>query len=259
MARPFILGAVLAGFTLVAAPALALGPDTYAARKVEVPAFLGSIRMTVDPAATGITVSGTGDPAKLREVRVALNGDALRIERPLPREIIQQGDDKDDEPKLTLTVPRGTAVSLASFVGRFAANDGLSALSIRDRLAAEITVGDVGTVALQSNGAANIKLGDVSGPVSLDISGASSVRAGKVGGPLQVSIAGMGSVVVGRVESPVSLSIDGMGSIDIKGGRADPLNVAISGAGSVTFDGTAVNPSVRKSGLSSVSIGGKSY
>lgn len=251
--------ALALGVLSAAAPALALGPDSYAARTLQFPEFFGTVEVTVDPAATAVTVTGTGDPAKLKEVTVSLSGDTLRIARPIPDGPKTIDMEKDDQPVLRLTVPAGTSVALGDYLGGFTAGDGLSALALDSGLAARLTLGRIGSVAVTARGAVQMTLAEVTESLDIDLRGAGQMDIGSTSGPVRIDIRGMGNVDVGRVQGPVAIAIAGAGMVAVDAGRADPLSVTVSGLARVAFEGEAVNPAVSKTGLASVSIAGRSH
>ena len=275
---------------LAAAPALAFGPQTYTTRAVTVDGFLGTVTVTVDPAATGTTVAVSGTERWLREVTVREEGGRLIVEqRDRPRN--NRMDDRTDWLDVRLTVPTGAALTIDDHIGIGQIGDLAGPLTIENFVAGTITAGTVarleadvtgsgdvtvaaadetdvdvagsgdvevgrvnGPLSVDVAGSGNVTTGDVAGPLSVDIAGSGNVTTGTTRGKVVVEIAGSGEVQVASVDGPVDLSVSGSGNVELDGGTADPFTVGVSGSGSVTMKGNARNQTINRSGSGTVRI-----
>lgn len=172
---------------------------------------------------------------------------------------------------LTLSVPRGTALSVDGFVGDATIGDTMGALDFTAH-ATRSKIGKVQRAQIQLEGAGEVNLAEVKGPLKLEIDGSGRLNVGDVQsldaelngsgkatigavqGALDLDIAGSGNLTATKVVGPVDIDIAGAGSVKIADGYADPFKVDIAGAGDVFFGGTAVNPSIDAFGAGKVKI-----
>ncbi|MFM2045382.1 MAG: hypothetical protein RLY86_3958 [Pseudomonadota bacterium] len=93
-----------------AAPALAFGPERFAADTVEVRNLLGTLTITVQEGADGITARAEGrDKDLLARLRITGSGNSVVIDMDLPQgEERELNLDDDRTPQVELTVPAGT-------------------------------------------------------------------------------------------------------------------------------------------------------
>lgn len=181
----------------------------------------------------------------------------------------------EDYPKLVITAPRGTNVSLDSVVTLLSAGDIGGDVTV-DEGHVEGEIGDVKSADINIHGSADLKLGDVaekldigihgSGDViagsaeilAIAIHGSGDIRTGDIAGGAEVRISGSGDVILGHVGGPGSFAIHGSGDIksgDVKSGA----DISTHGSGDVSLASVAgkTTVSIHGSGDSIIS-GGRS-
>jgi len=261
---------------------MSFGPQTYAVEEFDVDGFVGSIELVVEDR-SDIEISAQGPADRMERFEVEESGD--RVEVSYRERDFSWNDwstwlgwwrdtnfDPDDYPVVTVRLPAGTPIDVEGMTGDFVAGDLNSALSFGGAGAVDAMIGNVRSVDLSVAGAADIRLGNVSGvadisvsgagdvdvgsaeSVSLSVHGAGDVSFGDVRGGLEISISGRGDVDVASVNGPVDISLAGSGDVLIESGYASSFDVSIAGAGDVTFRGTAVNPDVSIAGAGDVYI-----
>ncbi|MBU6297607.1 MAG: DUF2807 domain-containing protein [Alphaproteobacteria bacterium] len=199
-------------------------------------------------------------------------------------------DDKN-KIKITLTVPRGSAITAKHMFGDLVVGD-LDGKVWVETASGDVRIGRVSEATVKAVGSGDIQIGAVNGPLDLNIAGSGDVKVtsaagarvsiagsgdtvlGAINGPLKADIAGSGDLSIDSVAGPVVLSIAGAGDTRIHSGHADPLKVSIVGAGDLEFGGEAVDPQIsaigsgdvwlksysgklNSSGMASVRVGGK--
>lgn len=241
--------AILAG-----APALA-APRDFTADSVRVENIVGTVQVTVDPAARSVTAEVTGQPHWVDTVRLDQAGGTLSV--------VQEAQsrrgrlDKDDMVTVLLTLPPGTALAMGNLVGEARVGDLDGPLRLQGSGAAEVEVGRVASAELDLSGAGDVTLGEVRGRLRGSLSGAGSVEVGPVRGEVRLDVSGFGDVEVEAVQGPVTVQLSGVGDVHIKGGHTPMLVASASGVGNVRFDGTADDYRADHSGLGSIRINGK--
>ncbi|MEM9170897.1 MAG: hypothetical protein AAGC56_14750 [Pseudomonadota bacterium] len=120
--------------------------------------------------------------------------------------------------------------------------------------ASRLVVGNVGAF-LNANvsGDADLLTGDLA-EGDIAIAGPGDVTVGDVDGPLDISIAGRGVLQVARLLGALDARIAGPGRVAVQRGRADPMKATIDGRGEIDFAGTAVSPTLRLYGRSTVRV-----
>lgn len=163
----------------------------------------------------------------------------------------------EDYPRLVITAPRGTNVSLDSVVTLLNAGDIGGDLALK-KGHVEGEVGNVQSADINIHGSADLKVGAVADALEISIHGSGDVISGSAS-LLNVSIHGSGDVRVGDVDGAAAVQINGSGDVNIGDvGGATDLNV--HGSGDITTG--AVNGgadiSVHGSGdISLASVAGK--
>lgn len=253
MLKSFLLATAL---TLTALPALAFGPQDYAAKEVTVKGVVGRLSVKVDSGASKVTASVTGPDRWLSLVEVRQEGGDLIIrQKESSRNWRTSG--KDDWIDVQITVPVGTKLEIDDFSGEGVVGDLRGAFSIDGMNSGKLSVGHVSTASVGIDGSGDVALGDVDRDVSLEINGSGSIATGRTAGNTALEINGSGEITLAHANGPINAEINGSGDIRIKSGVADPLAVEINGSGSLLLDGVARNQSVEQSGSGSVKVTGR--
>lgn len=243
--------------TLTALPALAFGPQDYAAREVTVQDVVGRLEVKVDAGASKVTASVTGPDRWVQLVEVTKEGDDLVIhQKDSPRD--RRWRDKDDWVTVTLTVPAGTKLEIDGFTGEGTVGDLRGALSVGGMNSGTLNVGRVSTASIGIDGSGDVKLGDVDRDIEVEINGSGSVVTGRTSGKTALEINGSGEITLAQANGAINAEINGSGDIRIQSGVADPLAVEINGSGSLLLDGVARNQSIDQSGSGNVRVTGRS-
>ncbi len=180
-----------------------------------------------------------------------------------------------DFPKLVISVPQGTDVSLDSAVTLLSAGD-IGGNVLVDEGHVEGEIGNMKAADINIHGSADLKLGNVaeklnigihgSGDVitgsadilAIAIHGSGDVRTGDIAGSANVRISGSGDVTLGHVGGPGSFEIHGSGDIrsgDVKSGA----DISTHGSGDVSLASVAGKTTVSIHGSGdSVINGGRS-
>lgn len=251
--KPLLLATAL---TLSALPALAFGPQDYAAREVTVKGVVGRLEVKVDSSANKVTASVTGPERWLSLVDVRQEGDDLVIsQKQTSRSWRMSG--KEDWIDVRITVPAGTKLEIDEFTGEGKVGDLRAAFSIDGMNAGKLSVGHVSTASVGIDGSGDVVLGDVDRDVDLEINGSGSIVTGRTAGKTELQINGSGEITMAHANGPITAEINGSGDIRIQSGVADPLAVEINGSGSLLLDGIARNQSLEQSGSGSVKVTGR--
>lgn len=249
-----LASSLLISSLLATAPALAFGPERFAAKAVEIDGVYGSVTVVVDPAARDVTIGAGGSAKWLPSVAVSKSGDTVRLEqKDRPRNMNDRN--RDEQITVNVVVPPGTALLIDDQVGDSRIGDLNGPLTFKNMQSGKVRAGSVTTAQVGITGSADVVVGDVAGPAKVAISGSGDVELGKVAGGVDVAVSGSGDIKVGAVDGAVAVSISGSGDVEIGPGRADPLRVDISGSGDVRVAATVVNQTIRNSGSGSVRIG----
>lgn len=253
MLKPFLLATAL---TLTALPALAFGPQDYAAQEVTVKGVVGRLSVKVDKGASKVTASVTGPERWVSLVTVRQEGNDLVIsQKDSSRNWRTSG--KDDWIEVEITVPVGTKLEIDEFSGEGTVGDLRGAFSLDGMNSGKLSVGHVSTASVGIDGSGDVALGDIDRDVSLEINGSGSISTGRTAGNTALEINGSGEITLAHTNGPINAEINGSGDIRIKSGVADPLAVEINGSGSLLLDGVARNQSVEQSGSGSVKVTGR--
>lgn len=242
--------------SLTALPAAAFGPESFQAREVKVKNVFGRLDVTVVEGAGSVEARVTGPQKRLDEVTVRMERGVLVIDQDRPRREFSLRD-RDDMIQVTLTVPAGTALTVADFIGEGQVGDLRGPLTLDDMHDGRFTAGDVSTAKIAIAGDADITLGRVDRDLATTIKGDGHIRSGATTGKVEVKIHGDGEVDLARVQGSLAISIHGRGNIDVAEGRIDPLAVSIVGDGDVTVKGTVGQPSISRIGGGKVTVNGQ--
>lgn len=258
------------------------GPQTYAVEEFDVDGFVGTIELIVEDRGD-IEISARGPADRMDQFEVDESSD--RVEVSYHERDFRWNDwstwlgwwhntnyDPADYPFVTVRLPAGTPVDVEGMTGDFTAGDLNSALSFGGAGAVDASFGNLRSMDLAVAGAADVRVGDVSGLAEISVTGSGDVTVGsaenaaitirgsgdvsfaEVRGGLDLSISGRGNVDVASVNGPVDIRVAGSGDVDIEGGYASSFDVSISGSGDVAFRGMAVNPDVSIAGSGNVYI-----
>lgn len=172
---------------------------------------------------------------------------------------------------ITVTVPRGTDVTVEDLVGNATIGDTMGNLHF-EAAASRAHIGKVAKASVSLGGSGRIDIASVEGQLNLDVGGAGKIMVGPTGsvkadiagsgdatfgpiaGGLSLDIAGSGDVTATHVNGPVRVEIAGSGTVRIADGIANPLHVEIMGAGNLYFGGVAIDPHIEAVGSGSVHI-----
>lgn len=212
--------------------------DASGARKVEVEAGAGSLRVEGKPGLRQVQVTGTARSSSqqfLNQIRLIAErrGDVVFIKADMPDDNWRSGSDYNYSAALDLViqVPQGLSADIADGsgdaevlnVGSLEASDGSGNFSV---------IGAAGTVHI-TDGSGNLKIENVGGDVSVsDGSGEIDVR--NVTGSFTVESDGSGGIYATDVRGSVIVENDGSGGIDVnKVGR--DFRVDNKGSGDIEY------------------------
>lgn len=234
------------------------GPQRFDGSKLTVRDVIGEVRVTVDPSATGVTITidAVAEEFPLLSARATDGGVLIARSRP-PEKTRRDWKVEDNDVTITVTLPRGTAIHVDDMIGKLEVGDLDGDLTADIRAAADIRTGRLTSARIDVAGAAGIHTGDIAGKLDLNIAGAGDVDIGTVRQGADIRIAGFGNVDVAGVKGPVSVRVGGVGDVDLNNGEVDMLDISVSGLGSVSFEGEARDRRINTSGLASVKVNGK--
>ncbi len=250
--------------------------QSFQAKRVQIDALAGNLKVLVANDYPGIDVSLAGSQEMIQKIRLSTSGDAVV----LAMEGVE-GDWWDDmwnwsssapgDLRVTITVAPGTPLKVDNYIGDAEIGDLEAALKMNTS-GGRVRAGNVTRADVAIAGSGDIILGRVAGDLDASIAGSGSVKTGdaqsadieiagggevKVGavsGDFDVDIAGSGEVYAVSVNGKVNIDVAGSGDVRIDGGVADPFKVDIAGSGDVRFGGTANNPDVSVMGSGNVWI-----
>lgn len=122
----------------------------------------------------------------------------------------------ENETKLTVGVPKGSAVRVGGVQGK--------------------------TV-----------IGDTEGPLHASVLGGEDIKAGKVG-DATLSVQGSGDINVSAVNGNLSMNVQGSGDIRVKNGSVNQLSANVMGSGDARFDGEAVDANLSVMGSGDIDV-----
>ena len=252
---------------------------SFAAGKVVVDGFYGTLTITTAAAGAPVTVRATGKPEIMKrlDIRQDANGVLIRMESQSkttwwPWSALDWSHERADDVALTIGAPKGTEFDMDDVFGRVSAGDLDAPLRFGGAGGGTAKFGNVTRARIEVAGSMDVALGNSQGPVDIEIAGSGTARMGSatkarleiagsgeffvgaISGGLDAQVSGAGDATIESVNGPVSLDLSGSSKVVIKAGRADPFKVEISGSGDVDFGGEAVNPDVSISGSGSVAV-----
>ncbi len=264
------------------APALAditVGPLTFDAQSLRVEDLQGTLNVEVSTTSPRFSVLIEGDSDKVESIEVRTEGNVLVIKqegrRLRIRDLLFLGFFRfiEDHPKVSVSVPPGTPLTVLDFSGEIRAGDLDAPLELDGDGSVKGRVGNVTEAEIDLSGSGELELGRVAGPLYLDLSGStdvrvasagsatidssgsSDVRIGPIGGGLRINVSRSAKVEVESVDGEVSIRSSGSSDINIRGGQADSFAVRVSGSADISFAGNAHNPDINASGSADVRIG----
>ena len=256
-----------------------VGPLRFSAESLRVVDLRGTLNIEVTTANRQFSVVIDGDEDNVDGFKVRTEGNVLVIEqegRSLRlRDILTFGFFRflEDNPKVTVSVPPRTPLTVDNFVGEIRAGDLDAPLALEGRGSVKGRIGNVTEAEIDLSGSAEIALGKVSGRLGLELSGSSDIRVvssgtanidvsgstdvqiGPINGGLNIHSSGSTKISVASVRGDVSIRSSGSSDINIDGGQADTFLVKVSGAANISFAGNASNPDIDVSGSASIKIG----
>lgn len=234
------------------------GPMHFDGSALTVHDVLGEVKVNVDPAAKGLTVTieAKKDEYVLLSAK-AENGGVTVSRARSPENRKGNWKYEDGDVLVTITIPTGGSIRIDDLIGKLEVGDLDGALSANIRSAADIRAGRLSQAHVDIAGAGSIHVGDIAGKLDLNIAGAGDVDVGTVRQGADIRVAGFGNVDVAGIQGPVSVTVGGVGDVTLKDGKVDRLDVTVSGVGSVSFDGEAAERHINSSGLASVHVNGK--
>lgn len=234
--------------------------EAYAASRVVIDNFVGTLTVETVPDGAEVSLSITANDGQRDLLPVRLDGDTLTIVwegRPDRRAAFfefwrDHGDanlrEIDRYPTLVLRAPAGVALEIDDIVGRWTVGDRTGPLVFTaergsgtigtTRIAELVVVGD-GTInagavteSLEANipGSGRIEVASAA-TAELTLSGSGGLRIGDIAGALTATISGSGDVVAGAADI-AQLILSGSGEIAI-GAVARSLTASISGSGRI--------------------------
>ncbi len=146
------------------------------------------------------------------------------------------GSSGQNEVKITVKVPKGTAVDLTDVDGRINIGDTEGALRLSMGGVSNICVGRIGKLRARLSGSSNMEIRHVIGDVNIDVSGSGSIIIhGGLASQLDINLSGMGTVRFDGSAQDADLSVSGMGRIDVAWVTNCPRR-SKSGMASITVD-----------------------
>lgn len=125
-------------------------------------------------------------------------------------------DGGENETKLTVGVPKGSAVRIGGVQGK--------------------------TV-----------IGDIEGPLHASVLGGEDIKAGKVGDST-LYVQGSGNINVSAVNGNLSMNVQGSVDIRVKNGSVNQLSASVMGSGDARFDGEAVDANLSVMGSGDIDV-----
>lgn len=129
---------------------------------------------------------------------------------------ISTGGGGENETKVTISVPKGSAVRVGGVQGK-------------------------------------TTIGDTEGPLQASVLGGDDIRAGKVG-DATLSVQGSGDINVKSVNGNLSMNVQGSGDIRVKNGSVRQLSANVMGSGDARFDGEAVDANLSVMGSGNIDV-----
>ncbi len=250
--------------------------QTFQAKRVQIDALVGNLKIIVQKDYPGINVTLAGSGEMIQKIRLSTSGDAMVMSMEG-----MEGDWWDnmwdwssvspEDLSVTIIVATGTPVKVDNYIGDAEIGDIEAALKMNTS-GGEVRAGRVASADVAIAGSGDIVIGPVAGDLDASIAGSGSVRSGDVhsadveiagggevrvgqaNGDINIDIAGSGEVYAISVNGKVDIDVAGSGDVRIDGGVADPFKVDIAGSGDVRFGGTANNPDVSVLGSGDVWI-----
>lgn len=274
--------AAAAAVLALTAPALAdttVGPLTFDAQSLRVEDLHGTLNVEVNTTSPRFSVVIEGDEDKVESIEMRTEGSVLVIKqkgrRLRIRDILFLGFFRflEDHPRVSVSVPLGTPLTVLDFSGEIRAGDLAAALVFDGDGSSKGRIDNVTSADIDLSGSGQFELGRVAGRLDLDLSGSSDIRVasagsatidssgssdvriGPIGGGLRINVSGSAKVEVESVNGEVSIRSSGSSNIDIRGGQADTFAVRVSGSADVSFAGNAHNPDITASGSADIRIG----
>lgn len=256
---------------------------SFAATKVTVDGYRGTLTITTAAPGAPISVRASGKPELMKrlDVRTDASGVLIRLEARdqtvwWPWSALDWSNERTSDIALTIGAPKGTEFDMDDIAGRVSAGDLDAPLRFGGVGGGSAKFGKVTRARVEVAGSMDVSVGDSQGPLDVEIAGSASVSAGAatqvrlemagsgeftaatISGGFDADIAGSGDSTIGSVNGPVSLDMAGSSSVTIKSGRANPFKVSIAGSCDVDFGGEAVNPQIEIAGSGTVSVGSMS-
>lgn len=251
--KPILFACLL---SLSALPAAAFGPETFQVRDVTVKNVFGRVDVTVVEDAKGVEARVSGPQHRLDEVQVRMDGGRLVIAQNRPRGR-SSPQNEAEMISVSLTVPAGTGLTVAGFVGEGQVGDLKGPLLLDGIHNGRFRAGDVSTARLSIAGDADIAVGRVERDLTAEIRGDGRIKAGAAAGKVEVKISGDGAVDLQRVDGSLAVAIRGSGDVSVKEGRVDPVGISIVGNGEVSVNGAVGQPAISRLGGGTITINGQ--
>lgn len=258
---------------LAAAPAQAGQlQQTLSGRSLSLENLRANVEIKIDASAQGYQVRIEGRDEMTQLVTMGIEQDNIAFVRMADdNQRTHNYQTSDMGMRVTITVPANTDLAIDGFAGTVNAGD-LGSLAVDSNGAGVLTFGSVDDAAIDTSGSAAVSLANVRGQLAVSTSGSAHVKAGSAGatdisisgsgdadiasvnGALGIDINGSADVTVGSINGATQIDLSGSGSVTIRSGTANPLMIDASGSGAVYFNGTAVNPMISASGSGNVCI-----
>lgn len=213
------------------------GPKTYLATTLDVQGVEADVN--IEPInGTQMTVTIVGSKSAVEDISTRLQGDMLTIQSKgdggtrirsayvvisgrgavaIGRDMVTiSGGDSGSNTKITIGVPKGSAVNVAGVQG-------------------------------------NVTIGDTDGRLQASVFGGDDIKAGKVR-DATLAVQGSGNISVTVVNGNLSMTIQGSGDIRVRGGFVESLMVNVMGSGDAKFNGEAVNANLSVMGSGDIDV-----
>jgi hypothetical protein len=168
-----------------------------------------------------LSIAGKGNSLKAGQTNISISGNRSSYKSVLSNMSIRGSTNitissGDCVPKLTVAVPKGTAVRIQGIHG-------------------------------------DTTIGDTEGPLQAKLSGSDDISVGKVT-DANLSTTGSGDIEINSVTGTLSLTVTGSGDISVAGGTVTMLNAKTTGSGDITFDGKADDASLISTGSGDITV-----
>ncbi|MFQ5974216.1 MAG: GIN domain-containing protein [Alphaproteobacteria bacterium] len=246
IAAALIIGALAAGSQ--AAADTPGGLRSFEAAALVIDDLIGTLKVEVVESGP-MTVLLEGPDAKVRDIAVRVEGDALVIKRGMGP--TGTGPFRaEDYAVVTVEVPANTPLTIDDMDGIAIIGD-LDAPVTIYVASLDITLGNVRSAMIDRFGSGNVTIGDVAGEVSAKLSGSGDIVVGSAE-TARIEKRGSGNVVLGPVRGSLVAEMRGSGDVVVE--SAGTVDLTKRGSGDVDLGRIAGALSYRSAGIGDVDI-----